>query len=112
MLQQLIDAGLGSMPGGGAEILVEDVRRKICPEKISGQRWLEIIRTAHKTGLKTNATMLYGHVETVHDRLQPLQMLRVCRTRPEASRPLSRWPSSRKTRTSNWARGARPDWTT
>jgi len=76
VLQQLINAGLGSMPGGGAEILVEDVRRKICPEKISGQRWLEIIRTAHKTGLKTNATMLYGHVETVQDRLQHMQMLR------------------------------------
>ncbi|HXE94927.1 MAG TPA: radical SAM protein, partial [Dongiaceae bacterium] len=62
VLERLIDAGLGSMPGGGAEILVEEVRQKICPEKIPGGRWLEIIRLAHLAGLKTNATMLYGHV--------------------------------------------------
>jgi aminodeoxyfutalosine synthase len=76
VLQRLIDAGLGSMPGGGAEILVEDVRQKICPEKISGARWLEIIRLAHLAGLKTNATMLYGHVETFADRVAHMQMLR------------------------------------
>jgi len=76
VLQRLITAGLGSMPGGGAEILVEDVRAKICPEKISGARWLEIIRQAHLAGLKTNATMLYGHVETFADRVAHLQLLR------------------------------------
>ena len=76
VLQRLIAAGLGSMPGGGAEILVEDVRRKICPEKISGGRWLEIIRLAHRAGLKTNATMLYGHVEGYADRVAHLGMLR------------------------------------
>jgi aminodeoxyfutalosine synthase len=64
------------MPGGGAEILVEGVRAKICPEKISGQRWLEIIRSAHLAGLKTNATMLYGHVETIADRVRHMEMLR------------------------------------
>lgn len=74
--QRLIAAGLGSMPGGGAEILVEAVRKKICPEKISGKRWLEIIKIAHDSGLKTNATMLYGHCETVEDRVAHLELLR------------------------------------
>jgi aminodeoxyfutalosine synthase len=77
VLERLISAGLGSMPGGGAEILVEEVRQKICPEKISGARWLEIIRLAHLAGLKSNATMLYGHVETVSDRVAHMEMLRV-----------------------------------
>jgi aminodeoxyfutalosine synthase len=76
VLQRLMAAGLGSMPGGGAEILVEEVRNKICPEKISGARWLEIIRLAHLAGLKTNATMLYGHVESYADRVAHMQMLR------------------------------------
>ncbi|MBL0225812.1 MAG: aminofutalosine synthase MqnE [Geobacteraceae bacterium] len=76
VLERLKTAGLGSMPGGGAEILVEEVRQKICPEKIPGQRWLEIIRLAHRDGLKTNATMLYGHVETHADRVAHMDMLR------------------------------------
>lgn len=76
VLERLKAAGLGSMPGGGAEILVEEVRRKICPEKISGARWLEVIATAHRAGLKTNATMLYGHLETVADRVAHMEMLR------------------------------------
>ncbi|HIJ80174.1 MAG TPA: aminofutalosine synthase MqnE [Desulfuromonadales bacterium] len=76
VLERLIRAGLGSMPGGGAEILGEEVRRKICPEKISGARWLDVIRQAHKAGLKTNATMLYGHVETIDDRIAHMEMLR------------------------------------
>jgi aminodeoxyfutalosine synthase len=76
VFERLISAGLGSMPGGGAEILVEEVRQKICPEKISGARWLEIIRLAHRAGLKTNATMLYGHVETAADRVAHMEMLR------------------------------------
>lgn len=75
-LAQLIAAGLGSMPGGGAEILVEEVRQKICPEKISGRRWLEVQRLAHQAGLKTNATMLYGHVETAADRVRHMALLR------------------------------------
>ncbi|MBW4054119.1 MAG: aminofutalosine synthase MqnE [Proteobacteria bacterium] len=76
VFERLISAGLGSMPGGGAEILVENVRQKICPEKISGSRWLEIIRLAHRAGLKTNATMLYGHVENFADRVAHMEMLR------------------------------------
>lgn len=73
---RLIAAGLGSMPGGGAEILLEEVRQKICPEKITGARWLEIIRLAHLAGLKTNATMLYGHLETFSDRVAHMELLR------------------------------------
>ncbi|MDD2364591.1 MAG: aminofutalosine synthase MqnE [Desulfuromonadaceae bacterium] len=76
IFERLINAGLGSMPGGGAEILVEEVRQKICPEKISGERWLEIIRLAHISGLKSNATMLYGHVESIADRVNHMEMLR------------------------------------
>ncbi len=76
LLRLLKEAGLGSMPGGGAEILVEGVRRKICPEKISGERWLELHRMAHRQGLRTNATMLYGHVETDADRVRHMAMLR------------------------------------
>jgi aminodeoxyfutalosine synthase len=77
VLERLVSAGLGSMPGGGAEILVEEVRQKICPEKISGLRWLEIIRLAHLAGLKTNATMLYGHVESPANRVAHMEMLRI-----------------------------------
>jgi aminodeoxyfutalosine synthase len=75
-LTQLMQAGLGSMPGGGAEILVESVRQQICPEKISGQRWLDIHRMAHHAGLRTNCTMLYGHLETHADRVRHMSMLR------------------------------------
>ncbi len=76
VLIRLMAAGLSSLPGGGAEILVEEVRQKICPEKISGERWLDIIGQAHRAGLKTNATMLYGHVESHGDRVAHMAMLR------------------------------------
>jgi aminodeoxyfutalosine synthase len=76
VVQRLMADGLGSLPGGGAEILVEEVRSRICPEKISGARWLEIIRLAHLAGLKTNATMLYGHVESFADRVAHMLLLR------------------------------------
>lgn len=76
LLLDLIAAGLDSLPGGGAEILGEDVRRRVCPGKISGQRWLDIHRLAHRLGLRTNATMLYGHVERYEDRVDHLLRLR------------------------------------
>ncbi len=76
VLIELQHAGLDLMPGGGAEILKEDVRKQICPEKISGEKWLEIIETAHKLGIKTNCTMLYGHIEKVEDRIFHLEKLR------------------------------------
>lgn len=75
-LEKLKEAGVDIMPGGGAEIFNSEVRAKICPEKISGERWLEIIKTAHNLGIKTNATMLYGHVESYEDRVDHLLRLR------------------------------------
>ncbi len=76
VLQELIAAGLGSLPGGGAEIFDPEVRRKICPRKADADRWLEVHRTAHRLGLRTNATMLYGHVETARQRIDHLLRLR------------------------------------
>src|SRR5438128_9309165 len=75
-LRQLKDSGLDSLPGGGAEIFNERVRRVICDHKIDGEQWLETARTAHKIGLKSNATMLYGHVENDEDRADHLIRLR------------------------------------
>jgi len=66
-LLALREAGLGSLPGGGAEIFNPAVRNTLCAEKISGDRWLEVMETAHGIGLKSNATMLYGHIETAAD---------------------------------------------
>ncbi len=76
VLVALQDAGLGSMPGGGAEIFCKEVRDKICPEKISGERWLEIIEQVHNAGLKSNATMLFGHLENYADRVDHMSRLR------------------------------------
>ncbi len=76
ILGALREAGLDSLPGGGAEILGEELRRRICPNKISGKRWLELARTAHRMGIRTNCTMLYGHVETVEDRVDHILRLR------------------------------------
>lgn len=75
-LERLIDAGLGSMPGGGAEIFAERVRKSVCKEKAGAKEWLAIHRTAHELGLKTNATMLYGHIETPEERVDHMARLR------------------------------------
>jgi aminodeoxyfutalosine synthase len=75
-LAALKAAGLGSLPGGGAEIFAPAVREVLCPEKISGDRWLEIMTLAHRAGLKSNATMLYGHLETPADRVDHMARLR------------------------------------
>ncbi len=76
VLQQLIDAGLGSMPGGGAEIFHPEVRDQICEHKADASSWIEIHRTAHQLGLRSNATMLYGHVEQARHRIDHLMQLR------------------------------------
>jgi aminodeoxyfutalosine synthase len=76
ILAALREAGMGSLPGGGAEILGEELRRKICPNKISGQRWLDLAATAHRLGIRTNCTMLYGHIESVEDRVDHILRLR------------------------------------
>ena len=69
VLRELIEAGLDSLPGGGAEIFAERVRRKICHDKADADRYLSIHRLAHQLGLKTNVTMLYGHIETMEERV-------------------------------------------
>ncbi len=76
VIAALKEAGLGSLPGGGAEILGQQVRDKICPEKISGVRWLEVTEAVHRAGLKSNATMLFGHLEEYADRVEHLRLLR------------------------------------
>ncbi len=76
VLAELVDAGLGSLPGGGAEIFAERVRRKICRDKASADQWLEVHRTAHRMGLRSNCTMLYGTVETLAERVEHMLRLR------------------------------------
>jgi cyclic dehypoxanthinyl futalosine synthase len=75
-LKELIKAGLDSLPGGGAEILVDRVRKKISPRKISSAQWLEVMEEAQQLGLKTTATMMFGTVETVAERISHLQKVR------------------------------------
>jgi aminodeoxyfutalosine synthase len=75
VLRALMDAGLDSIPGGGAEVFAERVRRKICHDKADADRYLAIHRTAHRLGLPSNVTMLYGHIETLAERVD--HMLRV-----------------------------------
>ena len=76
VFEELLESGMQLMPGGGAEIFAPEIRGQICPEKISGERWLEIIKIAHKKGIKTNCTMLYGHIENFYHRIAHLSKLR------------------------------------
>ncbi len=76
LIRMFHEAGLGSIPGGGAEILVDRVRRQISPRKATTDEWLEVMETAHRLGLRTSATMMFGHVETVEDRIEHLDRLR------------------------------------
>src|SRR5271156_1568795 len=75
-LLKMKEAGVDSLPGGGAEIFHPRVRKIICDHKVSGQMWLQIARTAHEVGLRSNATMLFGHVETLEERVDHLVKLR------------------------------------
>ena len=75
-LLKMKEAGVDSLPGGGAEIFHPRVRRIICDHKVSGRMWISIARTAHELGLRSNATMLYGHVETFEERVDHLLKLR------------------------------------
>jgi aminodeoxyfutalosine synthase len=76
VLRELMDAGLDSLPGGGAEIFAERVRRKIAHDKCGSDRYLEIHRTAHRLGMLTNVTMLYGHIETYAERVDHMMRVR------------------------------------
>lgn len=73
---ELKKSGLGSMPGTAAEILADEVRKEICPQKLSSDEWRQIITTSHGLGIPTSSTMLYGHIETLHDRLRHMEILR------------------------------------
>jgi len=77
VLRELMDAGLDSMPGGGAEIFAERVRKKICHDKCGADRYLDIHRIAHRLGMRTNVTMLYGHIETFEERVDHMLRARV-----------------------------------
>ena len=76
VLEDMVDAGLGSLPGGGAEIFHPEVRNQICEHKADSSRWFETHRTAHELGLKSNCTMLYGHIEQPYHRIDHLLRLR------------------------------------
>ena len=76
VLTRFVEAGLGSIPGGGGEILVDRVRQRIAPLKCGTDDWLKVMRIAHELGLRSSATMMFGHVETVEDRIEHLGRLR------------------------------------
>ena len=75
-LQLLKEAGMESIPGGGAEIFAPEIRTQICPQKGSAEEWLELHHAAHKMGIDSNATMLYGHIESIEHRIDHLMRLR------------------------------------
>ena len=81
VLERLREAGLDALPGGGAEVFSERVRREIFHQKIGAQRWIEIHETAHRLGIPSNATLLYGHIETRAERVQHMILLRELETR-------------------------------
>jgi cyclic dehypoxanthinyl futalosine synthase len=76
VIQKFKDAGLGSIPGGGGEILVDRVRNRISPLKCNSGQWLEVMRIAHELGLNSSATMMFGHVEKIEERIEHLERLR------------------------------------
>jgi aminodeoxyfutalosine synthase len=76
VIEKLKAAGMDSCPGGGAEVFAEETRQKICTHKTDGNRWLEMAGKVHRAGLKTNATILYGHIESIEDRIDHLVRLR------------------------------------
>jgi cyclic dehypoxanthinyl futalosine synthase len=76
LIQRFKEAGLGSIPGGGGEILVDSVRNRISPLKCNSNQWLEVMRIAHELGLNSSATMMFGHVETVDERIEHLERIR------------------------------------
>ena len=92
VLKQLMAAGLDSMPGGGAEILTDRVRDMLAPRKCSADNWLAVMEEAHGLGMRTTATMMFGHVETVEERLEHLQRLRDLQDRTGGFTAFIPWP--------------------
>ena len=93
VLEQLIDAGLDSLPGGGAEIFTARVRKRICRDKVDADGWLDVHRTAHQLGLKSNCTILYGTIETREERIDHLMRLRDLQDETGGFRRWCRWPT-------------------
>jgi cyclic dehypoxanthinyl futalosine synthase len=90
----LQEAGLDSIPGGGAEILVDRVRNEISPNKINTNRWFEVMETAHTLGMKTTATMVFGHIETLEERIEHLERVRDMQDKTGVFRAFIAWPFS------------------
>ncbi len=92
VLRRLMAAGLDSMPGGGAEILCDRVRTMLAPRKCSADRWIAVMEEAHSMGMRTTATMMFGHVETMEERLEHLQRLRDLQERTGGFTAFIPWP--------------------
>ena len=92
VLDRLIAAGLDSIPGGGAEILTDRVRKLVAPKKCSADQWLEVMEQAHDKGLRTTATMMFGHIETVEERVEHLRRLRSLQDRTGGFTAFIPWP--------------------
>jgi len=94
-LARLRDAGLDSVPGGGAEVLVDRVRRIIAPKKTTSDEWLDVMRQAHRLGMSTTATMMYGHVETIEERVEHLRRVRELQDETRGFRAFISWTFQR-----------------
>jgi cyclic dehypoxanthinyl futalosine synthase len=94
-LTRLRDAGLDSLPGGGAEILVDRVRRIISPKKTTSAEWLGVMRDAHRIGMSTTATMMYGHVETLEERVEHMRRIRDLQDEARGFRAFISWTFQR-----------------
>jgi cyclic dehypoxanthinyl futalosine synthase len=94
-LARLRDAGLDSVPGGGAEILVDRVRRIIAPKKTKSEEWLDVMRHAHRLGMSTTATMMYGHVETLEERVEHMRKIRDLQDETRGFRAFISWTFQR-----------------
>ncbi len=94
-LARLRDAGLDSVPGGGAEILVDRVRKIIAPKKTKTDEWLDVMRQAHRLGMSTTATMMYGHVETLEERVEHMRRIRELQDETRGFRAFISWTFQR-----------------
>lgn len=92
VIERLMQAGLDSIPGGGAEILSDRVRQTLAPRKCSADRWIEVMEEAHHLGLRTTATMMFGHIETMEERLEHLQRIRDLQDRTSGFTAFIPWP--------------------
>ncbi|MCL2790351.1 MAG: dehypoxanthine futalosine cyclase [Desulfobulbus sp.] len=92
VIKRLMAAGLDSIPGGGAEILNNRVRRELAPNKCNADQWIEVMATAHDLGLRTTATMMFGHIETLEERLEHLQRVRDLQDRTGGFTAFIPWP--------------------